>query len=157
MWPIESLCHYRWPGVTFEGHSRYYKRFHCLCLENTAHIIHKVRCYTRANISTVVFDMGLCWARPVSDSLLLLLHFPWGQWARPAHTVCVRETVGLLWCKTPDFTAPDLRPGLPPVPAPVLYITGYGESCTNAFIRNSKGRQTSSMSWLTRVPFHKVQ
>ena len=41
MRPIE-LCNRQWSWATVEDHARYYKRFHCLCLKNTACIMYEV-------------------------------------------------------------------------------------------------------------------
>jgi len=56
----------------------------------------------------------------------------------------VRKSTELLWHKTPDFMP--ARRGLPTYQTSVLYTTDYWQSFRNAFIRNSKGCQTSLMS-----------
>jgi len=50
--------------MTFQGHFKYYKRLHCLCLKNTAYIRHEVdyngRTYYVGNYFSVIYDWKEC-------------------------------------------------------------------------------------------------
>jgi len=56
-----KLWHSRWPGVTFEGHFRYYKRFHCLSVKRAAYIMYEVNDNGRTSFVSNHFRCRIRW------------------------------------------------------------------------------------------------